>query len=174
MKNCEEQPMSVSNFITYNIEAVKISSTSVWRHCLLNNPHREKQPFSHVTLVALVARVGEEARRPRLWPRGSEVDPSKGNFGTRTNWCVLNKELCTSDCFFLWGCVQNNLSKPCSVPRLLFCEVDKKTRFEEILDVMCQLCFSCKVIQWISWRFDVRSVCSELQWDAVYVRMCNQ
>ena len=47
--------MSVWNFITYNIEAVKISSTSLWRHWILDNPHREKQPFSHVTLLARVA-----------------------------------------------------------------------------------------------------------------------
>ena len=43
--------MSVRNFITYNIEALKISSTSLWRHWILDNPAREKQPTSHVTLV---------------------------------------------------------------------------------------------------------------------------
>ena len=48
--------MSVRNFITYNIEALKISSTSLWRHWILDNPHREKQPFSHVTLLARVDR----------------------------------------------------------------------------------------------------------------------
>ena len=32
------QDMSVRNFITYNIEALKISSTSLWRHWILDNP----------------------------------------------------------------------------------------------------------------------------------------
>ena len=43
---------------------------------------------------------------------------SKGSFKTRTNWCVLNKELCTSDWYFLWGRVRSNLSMSCSVPKL--------------------------------------------------------
>ena len=50
-----------------------------------------------------------------------------GSFGTRTNWCVLNKELCTCDWYFLWGCVQSNLSKPCFVPKLLLCAVEGAT-----------------------------------------------
>ena len=57
--------VSVWNFITYNIEAVKISSTSIWRHCLLNNPHREKQPISHVTLLARVGVVSAVKRKKR-------------------------------------------------------------------------------------------------------------
>ena len=43
--------VSVWNFITYNIEAIKISSTSTWRHCVFDNTPREKQHTSHVTLV---------------------------------------------------------------------------------------------------------------------------
>ena len=43
--------VSVSNFITYNIEAIKISSTTSWCHCVFDNTHREKQHTSHVTLV---------------------------------------------------------------------------------------------------------------------------
>ena len=60
--------------------------------------------------------------------------PRNGSFGTRTNWCVLNKELCTCDCYFLWGCVRSNLSKPCSVPKLLLCGLGRKER-KEVSDV---------------------------------------
>ena len=58
------------------------------------------------------------------------LNPSKGSFATRTNWCVLNKELCTSDWYFLWGCVRSNLSKPCSVPKLLLCVLRQLQRTE--------------------------------------------
>ena len=41
------QPMSILNFITYNIEAVKISSRCLWRHCVSDNAPRKKQRTSH-------------------------------------------------------------------------------------------------------------------------------
>ena len=56
-----------------------------------------------------------------LLSTSSIQETRNGSFGTRTNWCVLNKELCTFDWYFLWGCVRSNLSKPCSVPKLLLC-----------------------------------------------------
>ena len=33
--------VSVWNFITYNKDAIKVSSTSTWRHCVFDNTHRE-------------------------------------------------------------------------------------------------------------------------------------
>ena len=54
LRSCQD--MSVRNFITYNIEALKISSTSLWRHWILDNPAREKQPTSHVTFRTALGR----------------------------------------------------------------------------------------------------------------------
>ena len=77
--------MSVRNFITYNIEALKISSTSLWRHWILDNPAREKQPTSHVTFrtplalfvkthiirIIPASRLPCRIHRQRLGPSGS-------------------------------------------------------------------------------------------------------
>ena len=58
--------------------------------------------------------------------------PSKGSFRARMNWCVLNMELCTSDWYFLWGCLQSNLCKPWSVPKLpLRCKHLTITEFKQ-------------------------------------------
>ena len=98
-------------------------------YCVVHFPFAELDQVGHQVVPKghLVGTVVRLDRRLNIW----KIEhlfmywswTSKGSFGIRTSWCVLNKELCTSDWYFLWGCVRSNLSKPCSIQKLLLCGV---------------------------------------------------
>ena len=86
-------------------------------------------------------RKTELVRRPLSWNdlcnrfKNLVKQSSKGSFGTTERIDVFLTRSCVYDWYFLWGCVRSNLSKPCSVPKLLLCALTR--------DGVC--CSECKL-----------------------------
>ena len=47
-----------------------------------------------------------------------QINAKKVILGTKFKRCVQHHELRATDCYFLGGFVQSNLSKPCAIPKL--------------------------------------------------------